>query len=247
MPNPEQNSNKIGFGDVSNIALGVSSLVEGITAKKPKKFKPKLYSASIRPAQGDREGLNRAKSDIASQVSATNREVTRIAGSDSSKGILARLGVQSNANKAVVDAEANNSKLLREDQNRVASQLDEQGKINTMIQNQAQEFNAQVDQANYAAKKGAAAQGIQSSLNYIAAKEADQDNKYAVQENANQTLDAIEAGKRYDLIQKQVIAGDDIETATRKVDEMIKANPSPVQRGSIYKPRKGFLSGLFNK
>lgn len=96
---------KTGTADYANAALGISSLIKGIRNKKPKPFKPTKFTANIRPAQGNEEALQRTKNAISEQVSSAVRDVNRISGSDTQAGILARLGIQDNATKAVSQVE----------------------------------------------------------------------------------------------------------------------------------------------
>lgn len=193
--------------DALNYASGAYSLIKGLTTRKPGRYRAQRYNAPVRPAAGDEEALRRTKNEIAQQVSSATQDVNRIVGSDINRGIAARLGVQNNATKAIVDAEANNARLLREDQNRVEQQLSQQEYINSQYANQEGMANWQRDNQVYDNVQAASAQGVQSSLQYIIDKDANERNNAIIQQQAQEQMAAFRATLYADAYNKAIVAG----------------------------------------
>lgn len=232
-----------GFGRIANAISGGYSLIRGLTRRKPKPYTPTTYNANVRPAQANTEGLQRTKNEIADQVSSATRDVTRIAGSDANSGILARLGVQQNANKAVAGAEAQSAEMYRADQNRVSEQLDRQGIVNAQILNEAKQIDSQNEQAAYTADKAAATSGVQSAINYEVAREADLTNKRAAEKSANQVVDAYDKAAWGDAYNKAIEMGKTPAEATAYADELSKRLNYAGIKTNLYTPRSGGLFG----
>lgn len=180
--------NNIGVGDIAAGANGINSLVQGLSAKKPKAYKAKEFKAAIRPAQADIEGLNRTKTRIAEQTAGAIKDVKSVSGSDGNKSIRGILGVQANANKAGQEAEAEASKQYIADQNRVSEQQSLERQINNQNQNHEGMINNQQNQATRNGKIAAMNQGLQSTANYFIAKDADTKNKEIIGKQADQAV-----------------------------------------------------------
>lgn len=211
--------------DAINLGTGIYSLVRGLTTRRPKALTAPQYRATVRPAEGDPEGLMRKKNEIADQAAQATRDVTRIAGSDVHQGIAARLGIQRNANQALTAAESENTRLLREDQRRQDEQINQQEYANTMLQNQAAQANWEQDQQRFAGDQAAARQGVNSSLNYIAQKEANQQNNRIVERQAAEQVQSIRGSLYQDAYVRAIVAGQTPEEATQTAQRAIDAMP----------------------
>ncbi len=181
-------NNNISTGDLIAGANGVSSLIQGLSAKKPKAYKAKPFSASIRPAAADLDSLQRAKNSIAESATGAVNEVKKIAGSDGNKAIQGILGVHANTNKATGEAEAKASKEYIADQNRVGEQKTLESQINNQNQNHAGMINNQNAIATRNGKIEAMNSGLESTANYFIAKDADVRNKAVATKQADQAV-----------------------------------------------------------
>jgi hypothetical protein len=238
--------NSIDSSSIANTALGVVSLIKGLRNKKPKSFNPTRYTANIRPAQGNEESVKRIKNDIAEQVSSGSRDVTRMAGSDVNTGILARLGIQNNATKAIASAEAENAKLYQQDQNRVSQEMNQAELINTQIRNEADQYNSLVAQSNYAANQAAAAQGVQNSLQYAIDRGADRDNKRVAENQINQRLDVMNNTHRLSAYNDNFLKTGDATKAEIHSDAVMKNRDFSIYKTYNFQSRP-WWQGIFGK
>ncbi len=232
---------RMGGADYANAALGVYSLIRGLTAKKPRKLSLTPYKPNIRPASGDPDGLARAKNQIASQTASASRDVTRIAGSDFQSGMQARLGIQANASKVLSDVEFNNSTLYKEDQRRVSDELNKANLINTQLQNEASQINQQQDRETFAATQRASSSGLQSAIQYEANRSADIKNKQVAENQSNQFIDAVDKGNWHEAYNNAIIGGNDPEQAKAIADESLKKSSVSQMKTSFYTGKRGFF------
>lgn len=205
--------NKISAADVANAGLGAAALVGSLTARRPRPIRPVRMASPVRVASGDEAALSRNKERIAQEAAAATRDVNRIAGSDVMSGFAARLGVQKNATDAVRDAELANSQLLKQDQVRADQAVMQQDYTNALLENQAQQTNFEVDQQQYNTTRAANAQGLNSSLNYIAQKEANVRNNEIVARQAQEQIQAIKGSAYQDAYTRAIVAGKSPEQA----------------------------------
>jgi hypothetical protein len=227
--------------DYANTAVGVASLIKGITTKKPKGYQPSPFTANIRPAQGNEEALRRIKNDIAEQTTSATSDINRMAGSDINQGIAGRVRLHANSSKAISDAEAENAKSYQEDLNRISQELHNQNLVNTQINNQANQYNSQVEQTNYAATKAASAAGVQSSLQYEANRQGDLRNKQVAETQANQMLDAMDKTYWFDTYNKAITQGLKEEEARFRADEAVKSRNFANLKTNFYQGKTTFF------
>ncbi len=212
---------KMTGADYTNLGLGAYSLVQGLTAKRPGKLQPTKMRSVIRPAQGDAAALTNSKNEIAQQVSSATRDVSRIAGSDVGRSIAARLGIHKSATDASVKAEHDNARMIREDQNRMSQELNQEAYTNALLENQANQANFEVDQQNFQNTQAAARAGVNSSVNYIAQREANLDNNKIIERQSQERANAIKAAAYQDAYTQAIINKKSPEEAKKIASQAI--------------------------
>lgn len=213
--------NNFSTTDAANIALGASSLVSGLSNRRPRAIRPTKMNSQIRPGSGDEAALNRTKERITQEGAAATRDVNRIAGSDVMSGFAARLGVQKNTTDAIAQAEATNSQLLKQDTQRADQQEQQQDYTNALLENQAQQTNFQADTQEFQQTRAAATAGVNSALNYNAQQEANIRNNEIVARQTQQQIDAIKASAYQDAYTRAIVAQKTPQEAAQIAEESV--------------------------
>src|SRR5690606_3834569 len=127
-----------------------------------------------------------------------------------------------------------NAEAFRQDQNRVSQEQNREALVNAQLQDQAKQINFSTDQAEYQANRNAAAQGVQSALQFEANREADLRTKAAQETAANQNLDIVNKALEYDLYTKAVAAGATPDAARLFVERNPNYGYLPSLKTNIY-------------
>lgn len=161
-------SSQSGMGtmDYVNAGLGAVGLVKALTNKRPKLQAPEILQSVVRPASGDEEGLARAKTDINSATRASLRGIKGQAGSNLSAYIRGAQALHANQAAAISKAEAQNSQLYKQDQNRMYGELNRDRAINNQARNQHLMQKNSLNYQEFLRKQQFAEGTMNSSLNY---------------------------------------------------------------------------------
>lgn len=158
--------------DVVNTALGLAGGLNFLTAKKPEISRPDTFT-SVLPVQNYEADRNQGYNQVAHNASSAMNNVRSQMGADWAAYASAALGVNAQSNNAVNQINAGIGQQKRQDNIAAAQQLSADKEFNYTTQRSFDEaqYNEQMDAYRGQREQGAGM--MQSSLNYMVGKDAD--------------------------------------------------------------------------
>lgn len=172
----------------ANAALGIAGAISYATAKRPTLQGPKKFESNILPVQGMSEASKRyAENLIASNTLAASQPRS----SDARFNQSSQLEANRNANEALSKISIQDAEMFNQDRIRANAQQNSDISIN--FQNDQDYGQRKFDLANeeFAARREAGRNMVQSAVNYEMERGADITNKRVAENAANRQMGAL--------------------------------------------------------